>query len=309
MDRFATRTAVYIILKKDDKFLMFRRKNTGWYDGFYNLPCGHIDGRETLIEAAIRETKEEVGVDIKEKNLQFVHLVHRRSDGNDGYFEYTEAYFAVDKWSGKPQITEVEHGEALEWFDINELPKNTLPYTREALINIKNKSLYSQAGWKKNFKISLIAAIGKNRELGKNNQLLWNLPEDLKHFKEKTLGQSCIMGQRTFDSIGKPLPGRLNVVLSQDPKFKPKGVVVCNSIEQALARASNYCDEVFIIGGASIYAQFIDRADKLYLTLVDSDFDADVYFPEYNKFKMIKDGKQQISNELKFKFTEWERKK
>lgn len=153
----------------------------------------------------------------------------------------------------------------------------------------------------------MIAAIGKNRELGKANQLLWHIPEDLKHFKEKTSRKAVIMGQKTFDSIGKPLPDRLNVVLSNDPNFKADNIVISNSIDDAVAIAADYSGEVFVIGGGSIYKQFMDKADKLYLTLVDKEYDADVFFPEYNEFKMVADGDWQTSGDLKFKFTEWEK--
>lgn len=156
-------------------------------------------------------------------------------------------------------------------------------------------------------KISMIAAVGKNRELGKANQLLWHIPEDLKHFKEKTLSHAVIMGQKTFDSIGKPLPDRLNIVLSNDPSFKADGIAIASSIDDAITIASDYSDEIFIIGGGSIYAQFIDKADKLYLTLVDAEFEADVFFPEYKKFKIIKEEDWQTSDDIKFKFTEWNR--
>lgn len=155
-------------------------------------------------------------------------------------------------------------------------------------------------------KISIIAAIGKNRELGKNNQLLWKLPEDLKHFKDLTMGYPIIMGQKTFDSIGRALPGRTNIVLSLD-NIKIDGCVIAHSIDEAVEIAADNSDEIFIIGGGSIYKQFIDKSDKLYLTLVDQEFDADVYFPEYNEFKMICDGDWQTSGDIKFKFTEWER--
>jgi len=154
----------------------------------------------------------------------------------------------------------------------------------------------------------MIAAIGRARELGKDNQLLWHISEDLKHFKEVTNGHAVIMGQKTYESIGRPLPGRLNVVLSNDPSFKADNIVISNSIDDAITIVADYSDEVFIIGGASIYAQFIDKADKLYLTLVDANFSADVFFPEYDEFKMVADGDWQTSGNLKFKFTEWERK-
>lgn len=131
-------------------------------------------------------------------------------------------------------------------------------------------------------KISIIAAIGKNRELGKNNALLWDIPEDMRHFREVTTGHAVIMGQKTYESIGRPLPRRTNIIITFDTTFVAEGCIVCHSIEDALLCAQEKeSEEVFVIGGASIYAQFIDRAERLYLTLVDQSFDADVFFPEY----------------------------
>lgn len=134
-------------------------------------------------------------------------------------------------------------------------------------------------------KISMIAAIGKNRELGKNNTLLWNIPEDMRHFRELTTGHAVIMGQRTYESIGRPLPNRTNIVLTVDPAFDAPGCVVCYSWDEALSEARKIeSEEAFIIGGGSIYAQAISFADRLYLTLVDGEFDADVFFPDYTPF-------------------------
>lgn len=133
--------------------------------------------------------------------------------------------------------------------------------------------------------ISLIAAVGSNRELGLNNKLLWNIPEDMQYFKEKTMGHAVIMGQKTYESIGKPLSGRTNIVLSRDEGFSPEGCAVANSIDKALNTAKDHeKEEIFFIGGASVYKQSIDIADKLYLTLVDDTPEADVYFPDFKRF-------------------------
>ena len=155
-------------------------------------------------------------------------------------------------------------------------------------------------------KISIIAAVGKDREIGKNNQLLWHIPEDLKHFKEITKNHAVIMGQKTFESIGRPLPNRLNVVLSKDD-IKIDGCEIAHSIDEAIEVGSKENNEIFIIGGGLVYAQAIGLADKLYLTLVDANFDADVFFPEYGDFTLVKDEPWQNCAEYKFKFTEWER--
>ncbi|KKP79773.1 MAG: Dihydrofolate reductase [Parcubacteria group bacterium GW2011_GWB1_35_5] len=128
--------------------------------------------------------------------------------------------------------------------------------------------------------ISLIAAIGKNNELGKKNALLWNLPADMKHFRETTSGYTVIMGQKTFESIGRPLPNRRNIVLTQDKNFKQEGVEIVYSPEEAETLLDKDTEN-FVIGGGMIYKLFIDKADKLYITHVDAEFsDADTFFPE-----------------------------
>ena len=132
--------------------------------------------------------------------------------------------------------------------------------------------------------ISLIAAIGKNNELGKNNQLIWHLPNDLKFFKEITLNKTIVMGRKTFESIGRPLPKRKNIVLSSN--FKHENTEVYNNISDLLDKYKN--EELFIIGGANIYNQFIDIADKIYLTEIDEIANADTYFPAFDKTRYKK---------------------
>lgn len=136
-------------------------------------------------------------------------------------------------------------------------------------------------------RVSIIAALGeKTRALGKNNQLLWRLPEDLKYFKQTTLGHAVIMGRKTYESIGKPLPSRTNIVVTRTPTYKAEGCKVVGSLDDALKYAQALTNpgspELFIIGGADIYAQALPKADRLYLTLVDDPGEgADVFFPEY----------------------------
>lgn len=158
-------------------------------------------------------------------------------------------------------------------------------------------------------KISIIAAVGRNRELGKDNKLLWRISEDLKHFKKITENHAVIMGQKTYDSIGKPLPNRLNVVLSKVTALEIPGVAICNNIEDAIAIAADYSDEIFVIGGGSVYAQFIDKTQKLYLTFIDAEAPADTFFPEYDKFKITKKSKWFEENNLKYQFVDLEKSK
>lgn len=131
-------------------------------------------------------------------------------------------------------------------------------------------------------RVSIIAALGRNRELGKDNQLLWHIPDDLKRFKRLTLGHPVIMGRKTFDSIGKPLPGRPNIVVTRDAAWAREGVCIAHSIDEALESAKSLDSaEVFVIGGAQIYEQALPYADKLYLTIIDDEKEGDVFFPAH----------------------------
>jgi dihydrofolate reductase len=129
--------------------------------------------------------------------------------------------------------------------------------------------------------ISLIAAMDEAGGIGRNNQLLCHLPADLQHFKAITLGKSILMGRNTYESIGKPLPGRLNIVISNTMQAQ-EGIVVVDSIEKALKQEQD-SSEVMIIGGSTIYAQTISRAERLYITVIHHAFEADVFFPKIDK--------------------------
>lgn len=129
--------------------------------------------------------------------------------------------------------------------------------------------------------ISLIAAMGTGRVIGIQNRLPWRLPADMKHFRALTMGKPVLMGRKTFDSIGKALPGRTNIVVSQDAGFHPAGVTVGRSITEALAIVSEV-EEVMVIGGASFYAQLLPLAQRIYITEIHHDFMGDAYFPAWN---------------------------
>jgi len=132
--------------------------------------------------------------------------------------------------------------------------------------------------------VSIIVSVGPKLEIGKDNKLLWQIPEDLKNFKKITEGHPVIMGQNTYFSIGKALPKRKNIVVTKDDKLKLNDADISYSIPEAIELAKEYDkDEIFIIGGASIYAQTINLADRLYVTLVAGEYEADTFFPEYDK--------------------------
>ncbi|MDH5473698.1 MAG: type 3 dihydrofolate reductase [Gammaproteobacteria bacterium] len=128
--------------------------------------------------------------------------------------------------------------------------------------------------------ISLVAAMDNNRLIGRKNGLPWHLPADFKHFKEVTMGKPVVMGRKTFESIGRPLPERKNIVISRGG-FEAEGVIIVGSIDQALEAAGD-AEEVMIIGGASFYQQMMTRADRMYLTHVDAECEGDAWFPEFN---------------------------
>ncbi len=133
--------------------------------------------------------------------------------------------------------------------------------------------------------IALIAAMAENRVIGRDNQLPWRVPEDLRHFRQVTLGKPVVMGRKTYDSIGRPLPGRCNIVVSGDPAFAPEGVTVCRGLADALAEARRVAietgaAEIMVIGGATLYTAALPLARRLYLTRVHAVFEGDVLFPE-----------------------------
>jgi len=156
--------------------------------------------------------------------------------------------------------------------------------------------------------ISLIAAVGKNGELGKNNALLWRLDGDLPFFKRVTMGKSVIMGRKTFLSLKKALPGRKNIVITTRGSFVAENVIAASSPEEALKLCENE-DEVFIIGGGRVYSEFIDMADRLYLTEAEaSDDTADTYFPGFDSENWNRTVIDEGGTDIKYIHALYERK-
>ncbi|MCW7537636.1 dihydrofolate reductase [Aquabacterium sp. A7-Y] len=130
--------------------------------------------------------------------------------------------------------------------------------------------------------LSLIAAVARNGVIGRDNSLIWHLPEDLQHFKRVTLGCPVLMGRKTFESIGRPLPGRRNVVLTRDVHWTAPGVEEAPSLPAAL-ELLKHATKVFVIGGAHLYAEALPLADELILTEIDADFEGDTHFPDWDR--------------------------
>lgn len=170
--------------------------------------------------------------------------------------------------------------------------------------------------------LSLIAAISDNNVIGGGNTLLWNIPADMKHFRDITSGHTVIMGRKTFESIGRPLPNRTNIVITRDTTYLQDGINVASSLEEALRMASleqgkgfeeNQDEvEVFIIGGGQIYTQAISKAQKLYITEIHQNFEGDTHFPtiDTNLWKEIarEDYQADNKNQIAYSFVEYRKK-
>jgi dihydrofolate reductase len=151
--------------------------------------------------------------------------------------------------------------------------------------------------------ISIIVAMSKNRVIGNNNTLIWHLPEDLKRFKELTTGNTIVMGRKTYESIGRPLPNRRSIIITRDPDYSVEGCEVVNSLEEALLLSNSDC---FIIGGGEIYRQAIDIADRIYLTLINKEFEGDTSFPELKDWVEIS-CEDFDNDDFEYSFIQYER--
>jgi len=140
-------------------------------------------------------------------------------------------------------------------------------------------------------KLSILVILSTNNVIGRDNKLPWHMPADLKRFKNLTMGHHILMGRRTFDEIKKPLPGRINVVITRDHHFAAEGVAIARSIDEAISKAEATGDhEIFLIGGGEIFKQVIHRADRMYITRIHADIEGDTYFPEFddvNEWKLV----------------------
>lgn len=161
----------------------------------------------------------------------------------------------------------------------------------------------------------MIAALAENHVIGLDNKMPWHLPADLKHFKAMTLGKPIIMGRKTWDSLGRPLPGRLNLVVSRQPDLQLEGAKTFSSLDDALQRAEAWAreqgaDEIMLIGGAQLYTQALDRAQRLYLTRIEASPEGDAFFPQFeeNQWQRIENQAHPASGESPaYRFETWTR--
>ncbi len=154
--------------------------------------------------------------------------------------------------------------------------------------------------------ISIIAAMAENRVIGRENELPWNLPSEHRRFREITMGHPIIMGRKTFESIGHPLPGRKNIIIATQPGFSPEGCVVVDDLQAAI-KAAHGADEVFICGGESVFREAMPLADRVYLTIVEEEFDGDAFFPVIPE-DFVEVGRKEFDDILPYAMVRYERK-
>lgn len=146
--------------------------------------------------------------------------------------------------------------------------------------------------------ISLLVAHDVNRVIGVNNEMPWHIPEELAYFKKVTMGKAIVMGRKTFESIGRPLPGRLNIVLTRNDGYAADGVEVFRELNEAIERGKQYAEEVVIIGGAEIFNLAMDIADRLYITVIEHAYEGDTFFPNYgDEWNLQSTSEQQMTKD------------
>lgn len=153
--------------------------------------------------------------------------------------------------------------------------------------------------------VSIIVATADNNVIGKDNQLIWHLPADLKHFKQLTMGHPILMGRKTYESIGKPLPGRTSIIITRQEDFRAEGCIVTHSVEEAIAKAKELDEQVYIIGGAEIYKQALPLTDCIELTKIQHHFEGDTYFPEIknSEWEIVSEENHTPDEKNKYNYT------
>jgi dihydrofolate reductase len=160
-----------------------------------------------------------------------------------------------------------------------------------------------------NSRISIIVAMDEKRGIGKENKLMWRIPGELPRFKQITMGHPIIMGRKTYESIGRVLPGRTNIIITRDLNYKGEGAIVVHSLSDAFIKAqhSEGSTEVFVIGGGQVFSEALPVVDRLYLTLVEGDFGADTFFPEYSGFNREIENEFHSDSMYRYRFVTLER--
>ncbi|GAA1170220.1 hypothetical protein GCM10009584_08900 [Ornithinimicrobium humiphilum] len=289
--RFQVVPAVYVALLRDGtdgpEVLLQLRRGTGFLDGRWaHGAAGHVERGESALQAAVRESAEELGVRVDQADLLHVATLHRTVALHTPLEERLDLFTATRAWSGEPTAMEAGRTAGLRWFPLSSLPEDTVPHERQALEVLAARlaggttapTLLAR-GFDQT--LTLVAAVGRNGVIGDGSAMPWHLPEDLRFFRETTMGGTLLMGRGTWDSIGRALPGRRTIVLTRRADLTFPGAEVAHSLAEALALAGD--GEVFVVGGGDIYAQTLPHADRLVLTEVDLAPEGATRFPEIDR--------------------------
>ncbi len=152
-------------------------------------------------------------------------------------------------------------------------------------------------------KISLIVALSSNRAIGLDGKMPWHLSADLKRFKQITMGHPILMGRKTFESIGRPLPGRTNIIVSRNPAYSAEGCIVVESVEAAISQGCQLADEVFVIGGSTLYKATLPIAGSLYITEINQAFDGDTFFPDFDTGDWTEVEREDVTDDTRVSFS------
>lgn len=273
--------AAYLVLTREregrTELLLQHRNGTGYMDGWWGCgAAGHVEAGESAAQAAVGEAREELGITVDPNDLVPLTTVQRHSLTGLPIEQRCDIFFACSRWEGIPRILEPDLADGLEWFPLDDLPERVVPHERLVLDALPHPPAFLTRGFDQS--LTLVAAMGRDRVIGADGGMPWHLPQDLAHFKRTTAGGTLLMGRTTWDSIGRPLPGRTSIVLTRDPRWTADGAIAVRSLAEAVTAAPD--TEVFVIGGGQVYRQTIDLADRLVLTLIDAEFEGDTTFPE-----------------------------
>ncbi|WP_338748069.1 dihydrofolate reductase [Janibacter alittae] len=274
-----TAAAYAVITRAGDhgrEVLLQLRRGTGYMDGWWACgAAGHLEDAQSPSEALAQEALEELGITIEGAEPL---TTLQRSNPVGPLEQRADFFFHVTRWSGEPRLREPDKAADLRWFPLEELPVQVVPHERVVLEALREGEVPPFVERGHDQRLTLVAALGANGAIGVDGGMPWHLPEDLAHFKAVTMGGVMIMGRRTWESIGRALPGRTTIVVTSDHGWSAPGALVVHAVHEAISVAGP--GEIFIAGGGEIYRQTIDLASRLELTEVAASPEAEVFFPE-----------------------------
>lgn len=284
--RFAVVPSVYLMLTRagadGPEVLLQRREGTSYMDGWWACgAAGHVEPGESAPAAATREAMEELGVGVDTGSLRLVATLHRTVAAHQPVEERIDLFVQVRDWVGEPCVAEPDKAAELRWWPLHDLPDQVVPHERQALETLRGGGGPALLSRGFDQRLTLVAAVGSNAVIGDGDGMPWHLPEDLAHFKATTMGGVLVMGRRTWDSIGRALPGRRTVVITHDRSWQAPGAIAAHSLPEALLIAGD--GEVFVVGGGEVYEQTIEHADRLVITEVAQAPEGRVTFPAIDR--------------------------